>query len=68
MCKFACCFVWTQKLASHIKGRTSAEGVENRVLRKVYGLQMEEVTGGIMRSFMTCTTHQTLLEQVNHGQ
>jgi hypothetical protein len=41
--------------------------VENRVLRKVYGLQVEEVTGGIMRSFMTCTPHQILLGQVNHG-
>jgi len=68
MCKFACCFVWTQNLASHIKGRTLAEGVENMVLGKVYELRMEEVTGDIMRSFMTCTLHQILLGQVNHGR
>jgi hypothetical protein len=66
MCKFACCFVWTQNLASHIKGKTLAEGVENRVLRKVYGLLMEVVTGGIMRCSMTCTPHQILLGH-NHG-
>ena len=58
MCKFVCCFIWTQNLASH----TLAEGVENRVLTKVFVLQMEEVTGGIMRSFPTCTPHQILLE------
>jgi len=68
MSKFACCFAWTQNLASHIKGRALAEDVQNMVLRKVYGLQMEEVIGAIMRSFMTCTTQQKLLGQVNRGQ
>jgi hypothetical protein len=68
MCKFVCCFVWTQNLASHIKGRTLAEGAESMVLRKVYGLWMEEVTGDIMRSFMTCTPHEILLGQVKHGR
>jgi len=67
MCKFACCFVQTQNMASHIKEGTLAEGVENRVLRKVYGLLMEEVAGGIMRSSMTCTPHQILLGH-NHGR
>jgi hypothetical protein len=55
-------------MASHIKGRTLAKGVENRVLRKVYGLLMDEVTGGIMRSSMQCTPHQILLGKVNHGR
>jgi len=67
MCKLACCFVWTQNLASHIKGRTLAEDVQNRVQRKVYGLQMEKVIGAIMRSFMTYTPHQILLGQVHNA-
>lgn len=60
MCKFACCFVWTQNLVSHIKGRTLAD-VENRVLGKVFGLRMEEVTGGIVRSFMTYSSSNTIM-------
>jgi hypothetical protein len=38
---------------------------ENRVLRRVFGPKREEVAGGwrrlMMRSFITCTLHQTLL-------
>jgi len=35
---------------------------ENRVLRKISGLMMEEVAGGcIMRCFITCMLHHTLL-------
>jgi hypothetical protein len=36
---------------------------ENRVLRKIFGLRRDEVTGDggncIMRSFITCTPRQT---------
>jgi hypothetical protein len=35
---------------------------ENRVLRKIFGRKMDEITGGgenyIMRSLMICTAHQ----------
>jgi len=49
-------------------GRVLAEDIQNRVLRKVYGLQKEEIIRAIMRGFMTCTTQQKLLGQVNHGR
>jgi hypothetical protein len=32
-------------LAPHIKGGTQSEGVEKKVLRKVFGLKRDEVTG-----------------------
>jgi hypothetical protein len=32
-------------MAAHIKGGTLAEGVENRVLKRIFGLKREEVTG-----------------------
>jgi hypothetical protein len=28
---------------------------ENKVLRTIYGLKRAEITGGVMRSFITCT-------------
>jgi hypothetical protein len=39
---------------------------ENRVLKRIFGLKREEGAGGcrncIMRSFIACTFHHTLLE------
>jgi hypothetical protein len=40
--------------------------LENRVLRRIFGPKMDEVTGSgenyIMRSLMICTAHQILFE------
>jgi hypothetical protein len=33
-------------LVSDIKGRTQTEGVENKVLRRIFGPKRDEVTGG----------------------
>jgi hypothetical protein len=39
---------------------------ENRVLRRIFGLQKVDVAASeedcIMRSFLTCTLHQMILE------
>jgi hypothetical protein len=44
---------------------------ENGVLRGMYELKREEVTGGWrklhMRSFIICTLHQILLRRTNGG-
>jgi hypothetical protein len=32
-------------LVSHVKGRTRIKGVENRVLRRIFGTKRDEVTG-----------------------
>jgi hypothetical protein len=32
-------------MVSHVKGRTKIEGLENRKLRRTYGLKRDEVTG-----------------------
>jgi hypothetical protein len=42
------------------------EGVEKRVLRRIFGPKREKVAGGLRRqhngNFVTCTVHLTLLE------
>jgi len=44
---------------------------ENRVLRRIFGLQKVDVAASeedcIMRSFLTCTLHQMILEWSNQG-
>jgi len=42
---------------------------ENRVLRRIFGPNMEEVAGEdcLMRSFVTCMLHQILLGESNRG-
>jgi hypothetical protein len=42
-------------LVAHFEGGTSAEGFENRELRRVIGPKRDEVTGEW--SLMTCTPH-----------
>jgi hypothetical protein len=51
-------------LVYHIEGGTEAEGLEKRVLRKIFGPEKERLQGSgedyITRSFMKYTSHQIL--------
>jgi hypothetical protein len=50
------------KLVSNTEEKYKLKVSENRVLRRIFGLQRERVAGGcIMRSFVTCMLHQILL-------
>jgi hypothetical protein len=40
--KFASCAVWVRNLVSHSGEGTQTEVFENRVLRKIFGLEREE--------------------------
>jgi len=57
------CETWSLTLVEEIRVRV----LQNRVLRKIFGPERDEVTGGgggenhIMRSLMICTAHQILL-------
>jgi hypothetical protein len=42
---FACCFVWVWNLVSHIRGECRLKVFENKVLRRMFGLERDEVTG-----------------------
>jgi len=59
---FASPFVWVWNLLCHSKGRNGLRVLDRGVLRKVYGLQKEQVTGDwrglrdcIVRSVIVCT-------------
>jgi hypothetical protein len=45
-----------------LRGEYRLRVFDNRVLRRIFGLKRDEVTGGgensIMRGFVTCTLHQ----------
>jgi len=41
---FVCFFTCLRKFVCHIRGRTKAEGVKRRVLRKVFGPKKRDVT------------------------
>jgi PAS domain-containing protein len=43
--KSTSCFVWVQNLASYSRGRTRIV-FENRVLRRIFGPEVQEVAGG----------------------
>jgi len=42
--------LWVRKLVSSIKGRSQATVFDNRVLRNIFGLKREGVTGGWLQS------------------
>jgi hypothetical protein len=52
-------------LVSHIEGRAQVEGVENRVLRRIFGPKRDEVTGGCRKlnneELHICTLHKIFL-------
>jgi hypothetical protein len=57
------CLLYGYETWSHTKGDTETGGVENRVVRRIFGPKRDEVAGEdcTMRSFVTCTLHQILL-------